>query len=150
MATSDKATLGVGAWWTEIFATGIYKRNQGKLARQATFFAIVTLVLTGCWTLYEFGNLAGWKLEGSLRYLVPTVLSLVGCWIGFRVVNIPQFADFLIAVEAEMNKVSWPSRDELVRASIVVIGLMVALTVVLFTYDLVFRAVLTAIGVIPS
>ena len=32
-----------------------------------------------------------------------------------------QFADFLIAVEAEMTKVSWPSRGELVRSSIVVI-----------------------------
>ena len=33
----------------------------------------------------------------------------------------PAFADFLIAVEAEMNKVSWPTRTELFRGSMVVI-----------------------------
>ena len=31
--------------------------------------------------------------------------------------NMPRFADFLIAVEAEMNKVSWPSKAELIRSS---------------------------------
>ena len=39
----------------------------------------------------------------------------------FRLVNLPKFADFLIAVEAEMNKVSWPTRTELFRSSVVVI-----------------------------
>jgi preprotein translocase subunit SecE len=130
--------------WSEFFATGIYKRTQGKLARQLTFLAIAVLVLAGCWQLFERG-----ALHGSARYAVPTAIALVGLWIGYRVVNIPQFADFLIAVEAEMNKVSWPSQDELIRASIVVIVLMAVLTVVLFAYDLVWQALLVAIGVIP-
>ena len=42
-------------------------------------------------------------------YLICGLLLLLGLWIGYRLVNMPQFADFLIAVEAEMNKVSWPS-----------------------------------------
>jgi len=58
------------------------------------------------------------------------------------------FADFLIAVEAEINKVSWPSRTELVRASIVVIALMFGLTMVLFMYDVVLDQLLRAIGVV--
>jgi preprotein translocase subunit SecE len=106
--------------------------------------AIAVLVLAGCYQLYERA-----PLEGALRYAVPTVLALVGLWVGYRIVNIPHFADFLIAVEAEMNKVSWPSQDELIRASIVVIVLMAVLTVVLFAYDLVWQALLAAIGVIP-
>ena len=36
------------------------------------------------------------------------LLAVVGLWAAYRVVNLPAFADFLIAVEAEMNKVSWP------------------------------------------
>ena len=52
----------------------------------------------------------------------------------YRVVNVPGFADFLIAVEAEMNKVSWPTRTELFRASMVVLILIFALAVVLFVY----------------
>ena len=46
----------------------------------------------------------------------PAPCCLVGVWLGYRLVNIPRFADFLIAVEAEMNKVSWPSRGELIRS----------------------------------
>lgn len=130
--------------WSEFFATGIYKRTQGKLARQLTFLAVAVLVLAGCYQLYERGG-----LHSTARYAVPTVLAFVGLWIGYRIVNIPQFADFLIAVEAEMNKVSWPSQDELIRASVVVIVLMAVLTVILFAYDLVWQALLAAIGVIP-
>ena len=54
----------------------------------------------------------------------------------YRVVNYPKFADFLIAVEAEMNKVSWPTRGELVRSSIVVIFVILVLAGLLYFYDL--------------
>ena len=39
-------------------------------------------------------------------------------WIIFRLVQYPPFVEFLIATEAEMNKVSWTSRDDLYRATI--------------------------------
>jgi preprotein translocase subunit SecE len=48
----------------------------------------------------------------------------------------PAFADFLISVEGEMNKVSWPSRGELFRASIVVMLVIFFLAALLFFYDL--------------
>ena len=76
------------------------------------------------------------------------ILLIVGLWLGFRIVNLPTFADFLIAVEAEMNKVSWPSRTELIRASMVVIVLMFGLTIVLFTYDITLTLFLHTIGVV--
>jgi preprotein translocase subunit SecE len=47
----------------------------------------------------------------------------------------PTFADFLISVEGEMNKVSWPSRSELFRASLVVILVIFFLAALLFGYD---------------
>jgi preprotein translocase subunit SecE len=75
----------------------------------------------------------------SLVYGLPTVVLFFGIWLGYRLVNLPSFADFLIAVEAEMNKVSWPSRTELIRSSMVVIILMFGLTAVLFSYDLILR-----------
>ena len=53
------------------------------------------------------------------QYIVPLTVLVGGLWASFRVVQLPSFADFLISVEAEMNKVSWPSWDELIRASIV-------------------------------
>jgi preprotein translocase subunit SecE len=75
------------------------------------------------------------NLPVGVAYAVPLVILVGGFWIAFRIVNLPSFADFLIAVEAEMNKVSWPSQTELVRCSMVVIFLMFGLTMVLFAYD---------------
>jgi preprotein translocase SecE subunit len=74
----------------------------------------------------------------GLHYWVPGLLLLLGAWASYRLVNFPVFADFLIAVEAEMNKVSWPTRSELFRASTVVLILIFSLAIILGAYDLVW------------
>jgi preprotein translocase subunit SecE len=74
--------------------------------------------------------------------VVPLIVLVGGLWASFRVVQMPNFADFLISVEAEMNKVSWPSRSELVRASMVVILMIFILAAVLFCYDLAWKFLL--------
>ena len=66
---------------------------------------------------------------------MPLLLVAVGLWVSYRLVNIPRFADFLISVEAEMNKVSWPSKGELIRSSMVVIFVIVAMSALLYGYD---------------
>ncbi len=83
----------------------------------------------------------------GLRYLAVSVVLFGGVWLGYRLVNIPRFADFLIAVEAEMNKVSWPSRGELIRSAVVVIFVIFLLAVVLFGYDLIWQQLFSWIGV---
>jgi preprotein translocase subunit SecE len=65
-------------------------------------------------------------------------------------VNIPRFADFLIAVEAEMNKVSWPARQELIRSSLVVIFVIFAMAIALFGFDLVWGGVFEWLGVLQK
>lgn len=72
-------------------------------------------------------------------YWLPGILLLAGWWASYRIVNWPSFADFLIAVEAELNKVSWPSRSELFRASMVVLICIIVLAIILFGYDLVWQ-----------
>ena len=62
-------------------------------------------------------------------------------WVSYRVVNLPSFADFLIAVEAEMNKVSWPTRGELFRASMVVLICIIFLAIILFGYDIFWQMI---------
>ena len=69
-------------------------------------------------------------------------------WASYRLVNYPRFADFLIAVEAEMNKVSWPSRSELVRSSMVVIFVIFALAIILYGYDMLWTFLFRALGII--
>ena len=56
-----------------------------------------------------------------LRFGLPAVFPLTLGWIIFRIVHFPPFAEFLIATEAEMNKVSWTNKDDLFRATTVVL-----------------------------
>lgn len=127
----------------ELFSSGLYKPNQGRLVRQLTCLAIWVVVALGCWRLNVW-------LTGSMGWgdiAIPGALLAVGGWVGYRLVNWPRFADFLIAVEAEMAKVSWPSRTELVRASIVVIFTIFFLAIILFMFDIVWQWIFTTIGV---
>jgi len=119
-----------------MFNASRYKRSQGRVARQLTLAAMAAMVAVGAWQLNSVG---GTYVQ---QYVTPLVVLAVGWWASFRIVNLPKFADFLISVEAEMNKVSWPSRGELWRASIVVIIVIFFLAALLFTYDIILKAII--------
>ena len=122
----------------ELFRFGRYKRNQGQIARRVTFGALAVIVVLGCWRMsQEYSDQAP-----TLHYWVPLGLMAIGLWASFRVVQMPAFADFLISVEGEMNKVSWPSRGELFRATLVVILVVFFLAFLLFAYDAVLTWIL--------
>lgn len=116
-----------------MFNASRYKRSQGRVARQVTFAAVALMVAVGAWLLSERGG------SPVYQYVVPLLIAAIGWWAAFRLVNIPRFADFLISVEAEMNKVSWPSRAELWRASIVVIIVIFFLAGLLYAYDIILK-----------
>jgi preprotein translocase subunit SecE len=134
----------VNAFFQELFRVGIYKRTQGRIARQVTFSAIAVSLLAGAWQLGAAMN--QWGPE--FRYTIPAALGALGLWAAYRLMNLPTFADFLIAVEAEMNKVSWPSRRELYRSSIVVLVTVFVLATLLFAYDVVWRQLFKLIGIL--
>lgn len=123
----------------------LYKRSQGKLVRQVTCIAVWVGFAIGAWRLNVYLRATLDDSQTALAYAIPAIVLAIGVWIGYRLVNLPTFADFLIAVEAEMNKVSWPSQPELIRASIVVIVLIFGLTVVLFAYDNVWALLLSRV-----
>ncbi|NBV44340.1 MAG: preprotein translocase subunit SecE [Planctomycetia bacterium] len=164
MAGTQDSTTTDGAIWREFLSASIYKRHQGRIARQATFAALVATLALGVWRLSQ--TLAAWfggaaSLSGSLstalgsqstatdfglvRFLLPLVLMAAGTWLVYRLVNVPRFADFLIAVETEMTKVSWPTAGEVARSSAVIIFLIFALSAILFLYDLFWRVLLQAL-----
>ncbi len=128
----------------ELIHTGVYKRSQGRITRQVTFAAMAITLSLGLWRLSV--TLVG--VDPSLRYGIPGTLLLGGLWIAYRVVNVPGFADFLIAVEAEMNKVSWPTRTEFFRASMVVLITIFALATVLACFDFFWRALFRLLGIV--
>ena len=81
-------------------------------------------------------------------YSLAGLMLLFGLWFGYRLVHWVTFADFLISVEGEMAKVSWPSKGELRSATFVVLTLFFLLAGILYAYDLVFVLLFKIIGVV--
>lgn len=122
---------------SEMFQASVYKPNQGRIVRQLTVLAIWVVVAFGCWRMYT--TMTGSMENPYVGAGIPGGLLVVGLWFAYRLVNWPRFADFLIAVEAEMNKVTWPARDELIRASVVVVVTIAILAVSLFLFDIIWQ-----------
>ena len=131
----------------------MYKRQQGRVTRQVTFAAVSLALGLGVWRLAQvlplwLGGDASSSFGdelGLVRFLVPGLLMAAGIWLAFRIVQTPAVADFLIAVETEMTKVSWPTRDEVIRSSIVIIFMIFVLAGILAVYDLFWWFVLRAL-----
>ncbi len=138
-------SAGAVGFWGSLFQARLYKQTQGRVVRQVAF---AVLALISAFAAYQLSN-TGWvmSLAGSGRSIVLVALVLLGLWVSFRVVNVPRFADFLISVEAEMNKVSWPSKTELWRATGVVIFVIFALAFILFLFDAVWSYVFKLLNI---
>jgi len=139
------------SWWKELWQVQPYKRSQGRTARQVTFAAFAITALLGAWRL-GFALMIYDKAGGLpfYQFIVPCLFAAIGLWVSYRAVNFPKFADFLIATEAEMNKVSWPSRGELLRGSAVVLFTIFALAIILFTFDVLWRELFLWLGIVPQ
>src|SRR5262245_16118759 len=135
-----------------LLSGSMFKRNQGRLVRRLTAIAIAAVVLYGCWSLSAWiensPTTAG--LSRNVQMLIPTMIALAGMWFAFRVVNYPPFANFLVSVEAEMDKVSWADLDYLKRAAAVVLCMMVFLGFVLALYDFLWFQLFSAIGILDA
>ena len=118
-----------------------YKPDQGRMARMASFWSLVLLLLFGCHFLHSslttyvsaldkpFGGfsipIVSIPFTGS--FVISALLFIGGMvWI-YAWMQRPRTADFLIEVEAELRKVTWPSGQEVVNASIVVVITVVVL-----------------------
>jgi preprotein translocase subunit SecE len=127
-----------------LFQTGLYKPMQGWYARLYTALGLGAIVAAGVWRVYEssIDYAPLWRLG------LPAVVALVLGWVLFRIVHFPPFAEFLIATEAEMNKVSWTSKEDLYRATTVVLTTVLVMAVFLFAVDWLWLFILRNIGVL--
>ncbi len=141
-----------------------FKPNQGIRVRRGTVIGVLTVGICGIITLvwhrgfgYERPGLSNdwmWAIPGSageyvlplmykVHLLMPVLLGLVLVYFAWRLVNVPPFADFLIATEAEMNKVSWTTRRRLIQDTIVVLVTVFLLTLFLFLVDIMWIQILS-------
>jgi preprotein translocase SecE subunit len=84
----------------------------------------------------------------NVQYTVPILVIALSLWLAWRIVNLPVFADFLIATEAEMNKVSWTTRKRLYQDTIVVLVTVVLMALYLLFMDLIWKELLTLLRVL--
>jgi len=145
----------------EMFQGRLYKPNQGRVVRQVTGLAVALIFYAAAWRLHSTllidlgstlflgvpGTEVGMQISSSIvRLGVPILISLVGSWLAFRLMNWPPFANFLISVEAEMDKVSWANMEYLKRATVVVLVVMVFLGAYLFVWDILWQQLFMLIG----
>ncbi len=127
------------------FRVDVYKPMQGRHARLGTVIGLGLLVAAGLVTLYN--NVVG-DYPPATRIGIPALLAVAFGWAIWRVVQYPPFADFLTATEAEMNKVSWTSKDDLYRATLVVLTTVLVLSLFLFGVDVLWSRLLQLLRVL--
>jgi len=147
------------------FSFSTYKRSLGLRVRRLTILGILIVggsglysmifqgVLPDRWTVaVPFFDLGTVLVVNEAKFLIPMLLFLITLWIAFRAVNVPDFAEFLIATEAEMNKVSWSTRKRLFQDTVVVLLTTLIMTVFLLVVDLFWGWLLSrsTVGVLPS
>ncbi len=141
-----------------------YKKSQGQRVRRGTILGVIAIAVSGIYTMLAHRTLESgpqnwqvpipfasghyWIILPDVRYTVPILLLLASVWLGYRVVNLPVFADFLIATEAELNKVSWSPWKKLKQDTVVVLVTVCLLTLFLFVVEQGWAWLLTRVGVV--
>lgn len=114
----------------------IYKRGQGYHTRLWSALSTFLIVAIGCYRLYQ-------KLYSPDDIWICTVIPGAICagfaFLIFWLVNKPNIADFMIAAEGEIKKVSWSSRREIVASTTIVIGVVLSMGFMLVGVDFAFR-----------
>jgi preprotein translocase SecE subunit len=142
-----------------------YKGNQGVRVRRGTIVGILAVGVFGIATMVnnrffgieraELANDWYWTvpftnpvqyafLMFKVHLIMPILMGILLIWLAWRIVNVPTFADFLIATEAEMNKVSWTTRKRLLQDTVVVLTTVFLFTTFLFVVDIIWIKVLSA------
>jgi preprotein translocase SecE subunit len=104
------------------------------MARMAAFWSLAFLILFGCNFLYGLlRGIGGLKapiggfvipvlgVELSGAFLISSILAIGALVLLYRWSQRPNVADLLIDTEAELKKVTWPSFQDVVNSSLVVV-----------------------------
>ncbi|MBL4883899.1 MAG: preprotein translocase subunit SecE [Planctomycetaceae bacterium] len=126
-----------------MLSVGLYKRNQGQQVRQVSGVTTAVVFIIAATTLSD--NFPVGTSQAIVSGL-PVLIGVLGCWFAYRIVNVAPIADFMIGVQGEMDKVSWPSWPQLWRATVVVLVTMLFLALSLFLFDLIWQFVFQSVG----
>ena len=127
----------------------IYKYGQGYWTRMLSAVGFGTIVVAGVfWLVAELQNIRDQQTMRLTQSIVAiSIISVTGA-LGWFLLNKPRIVDFLIATEAEMRKVNWPSRNEIIGSTWIVICGTFLMALFLWTINMVFSFVFIRIGVL--
>lgn len=139
----------LGELFNELISTKRYKASQGHLIRLCTMFGVWALFAAGAFKMTQM-QFEGIPLLNDLgvRYIVAALITAFGMWFGYRLVHWMPFADFLISVESEMVKVSWPGKAELYSSTVVVLVVFLLLSAMIYVFDVVWLFLFNTIGIL--
>lgn len=131
-----------------------YKKGQGSTARLIAVIASFALVATGGYSLWITlqGNAALSKplltvphlnLDITLALIIAVIVVVAGFLGIIWFLNRARSVDLLLETEAEMRKVSWPSRPEAWNSSVIVVVTVLVMMGLLFFYDFALNLVLS-------
>ena len=109
-----------------------------------------TLVLTGVGWLW--GQMERLDSDSRLYYQSSMAVLVIAVFGGllFWLLNKANIVDFMIATEAEMKKVNWPSKKQVVNLTWVVICGTILVATLLFVIDVAFGYLFLKVRVLES
>ena len=132
-----------------------YTEDQGRLTRLFAYWATVGMVFFGCTFVYQqlyqlveplrpaIGGqqipLTSYDLNGAR--LIAFGVFVIGVVIAHRWLHRPNVVETLVDTETELKKVTWPTFNETINASLVVVAFVVFLTGYLWLSDQVLESV---------
>lgn len=117
------------------------KPEQGNRVRQTTISVAIAWAWYGCWRLAD-GPLSDHSRE--VRIGVPVVIGAVAAWLAWDLAHRPGFAGYLRGVEIEIASICWPNLAQCLRTAALVIATVAILSLVLCTYDEIWRRLLNS------
>ena len=127
------------------------------MARMATFWSLAVLLSYGCVRMRseltsQFPDSLGAAFSEGLKAplvglavtpaLIASIVAFVlGMWFLHRTLEKPKNADLLIETESELRKVTWPTIDETIDGSIVVMVVVLFLMTFMAGADYILGAV---------
>jgi preprotein translocase SecE subunit len=131
----------------------IYKKGQGYWTRLMSAIGLGTMVLFGAdWLWKLLAPIRIGEIEPIYIQAGAAVIFIAGLgWLGYWLLGAnPRVVDFMIATEAEMKKVNWSTRREVLGSTWVVIALTVFIAIFCFTTDRAFQILFTWLDVLET
>ncbi|RME85618.1 MAG: preprotein translocase subunit SecE [Planctomycetota bacterium] len=140
----------------------IYKSGQAKTLRLLIAFLIQAFIIYGSYQLYlwlnftddrgnplwvaqQIGYSEGLEMEITPRLLISIGFFVFASLANFFFNNSQRFSEFLIDVQSELTKVSWASREEVVKSTVVVLFVTLVLMIYIAIVDQCFSWMIKSI-----